>query len=484
MLGSYIHTETITQAPGTNCSARTFEEFREWNEYNEVRGRRKKWHKGGGHHFHTETTRHHLTTAIYESHISAGKSVQFNNVNQILNQGILRTPNLEASFQALYNGNSFHSPYIVPTFEERTDLKKYFRANNLFGRVDSGPYVYGPKVPFSFNLPLMPMVYLGQTISPPNQNNLYLFNPMLEKDLIQKALQTLLKSGYIDNEAGSAEAVFAQLRKNAHDYFVGPTLEISPTQSCSVDSVPGDGDCLFEACLRAMKSLPATHPAHAIANNQALRALVVERLSTRIEDIKAQVYAVLTGALPITMFPPGDFADHLWSQFQKYTWLKDSLDAEIANQVFTAYVNEAPADYIANMSQSGTWGGDLELGIIAQYFNVNIRVHHASNNIAGYQYENTDIIGNELTHPTIDIMYTGNHYDNLKPRVHIPCNEETLRVSPKALLLYQLQNFENRTAYAPILFVPQAIRNAIGIPNTQALIHTENATLKGKSAVN
>ncbi len=481
MLGAHLHVGgTLSQTPGASFLARSFEEFREWIDSDRVKGKRKEWYKGGGHHFHTQHTTHHQTTGIHDSHVSAGVAIHLDHINKLINQGAFRTPQLNASFQEFHNGNSFTTSFEASPFQERTELQKYFRENALFGRVGAGAYINAPKVPFTFNLPLMPSVHFDSPLASLNTGNVYMFAPMIEKDLVQKALQELVRSGYIDKDAGSPEAVFAQLRKNAHDYFVGPNLQVSETQSYSVDPVLGDGDCLFESCLRALKALPQGHAAHAIANNQALRALVLETLPTRIDGIRDRVHAVLTGAMSVDEFSPGPFSDRLRVEHREYTHICDTSGPEVAEHSVNAYLQEAPAAYIADMRQSGTWGGDMELGIIGQRLNVNIRVHHAANTIAGYQYQRTDDIGNDPARPTIDIMYTGNHYDNLKPQHTIPVTETALQASPKAMLVYQLQNFEGRVVSAPILFIPQAIRNAIGAGRSdQAVVCAENGILSG-----
>src|SRR5207302_10518099 len=77
--------------------------------------------------------------------------------------------------------------------------------NDLFtqAKPSATTYIYGPKLPFKMNIALAPPVHVG--LGNPIADAL--FAPIIEKDLLQRALHQAIRSGYIDNQAGSPEAV-------------------------------------------------------------------------------------------------------------------------------------------------------------------------------------------------------------------------------------------------------------------------------------
>lgn len=214
ILGGELHAGGTLTNNGS-FQAHSFEAFRSWFDIHLIKGKRKKgiWK---GHHYHEQHIPRHQTLAVYDSHVSSGKEIKFN-TKHFSNEGAFRAPDIEVLFHDFQNGRA-------PTFTNEPvglhfPLRAHFRENVLFGRTPHEEYYYGPKVPLRFNYPLATPVQLANAVLQKE------FAPIIEKDLLQRALQKLIRSGYINEDAGSPEEVLAQLRTNALSLPQPLTLE-------------------------------------------------------------------------------------------------------------------------------------------------------------------------------------------------------------------------------------------------------------------
>lgn len=83
------------------------------------------------------------------------------------------------------------------------------------------------------------------------------------------------------------------------------------------------------------------------------------------------------------------------------TTFKDIIDWDEAND----------QQYLDTMNQDSTWGGAIEIKAFVNLFNVNVKVHipHLQNFVEFVRDENQ-----KDQYPTINILWTGNHFVSLK----------------------------------------------------------------------
>lgn len=214
ILGGELHAGGTLTNNGS-FQAHSFEAFRSWFDIHLIKGKRKKgiWK---GHYYHEQHIPRHQTLAVYDSHVSSGKEIKFN-TKHFSNEGAFRAPDIEVLFHDFQNGRA--PTFTVEPVGLHFPLRAHFRENVLFGRTPHEEYYYGPKVPLRFNYPLATPVQLANVVLQKE------FAPIIEKDLLQRALQKLIRSGYINEDAGSPEEVLAQLRTNALSLPQPLTLE-------------------------------------------------------------------------------------------------------------------------------------------------------------------------------------------------------------------------------------------------------------------
>lgn len=493
LLGANMHVGGKYTQKG-DFKALSFEAFREWYDHYKVRGRRKGI--GRGHRYHYYDVLRHQTDAVYDAQMSAGGGFDIKG-KQFTNCGAFRTESLHAKCKTFENGTH--------TFAQRAkddsfiDLKKYVQETALLGKAqENSGYVYGPKYSFRFNTPLAPMVKLsrdGEEINPVAEN---LFSPLIEKDMVQKALQDVLRTGYLDKDAGSPEEVLAQLRANTYQFYQTlkqPKLYLAkPGQTYSVTKAAPDGNCMFESCLKLIKEQfknKLNHPIHQIENKQALRKWVCDHLHTRADTIREQVRFVMTGTLEtleesLESLPRGDFQHEVLLHTLHYQELLKTLGEKIANEYLENYIKTVADNYITEMRKDGIWGGDIELGMIAKLSQVNIGVHHAKPTLYGYQFERSAVpVGDNPNNPIINVVYTGGHYDaleNAPPPKNPVLREQDLIISEKAMIFYQQQYYNGHPVLSPILFIPPIVRQRIALGNPgEAVLRANNAHLDGEA---
>lgn len=215
VLGGHIYAAENLSYQG-DFLANSFEAFRAWFDIHMVKGKRKGL--GRGHHYETQYIPRHQALGIYDSHVSAGKSITGQG-QRFTNCGAFRTEHLNIRFKDFYNGNSIVSSRKFSHDDNLVDLPRFFQTNALFGKVEkTGKTVYGAKLPFSFNVQLEPMVRLQSKDETINLLAHPLYEGIAEKDMVQRALQQILRSGYIDSTATSPEAILKQLRHNAYAF--------------------------------------------------------------------------------------------------------------------------------------------------------------------------------------------------------------------------------------------------------------------------
>lgn len=195
---------------GNKFEAYSFEAYRTWYETYVERGGRNFW---GHRSEHVHSVLRRQTVAVYPSQVSAGVAANVK-VKHFGNGGAFSTPIVDiAQFRAFYNGN-----LLLPTaevMETEIPLRQFFKESTLFGASKDAAYVYGPKLPLRWNTELAQPVQVGLK----NPVAKALFAPIIEQKLLQEALYKIIRRGYINNQAGSPEAVLAQTRQNTYDLF-------------------------------------------------------------------------------------------------------------------------------------------------------------------------------------------------------------------------------------------------------------------------
>ena len=411
ILGGVLHAGGNLNIKG-EFSSLSFEAFSAWYEVIKVRGKRKSF--GRGHKFHDQVISRKTTHAIYDSEISAGKRADING-KRFTSQGAFRAGDIKAEFEQLKIGNNLLS--TGSSTQENIPLEPFFEENALFGKTQDDFYVYNAKLPIRNDFNLAPPVYIGDE----NPVAKALFSPLIEKDLVQKALHTLIRSGFIGAGVTSPETILAQLRGNRDelkDGFNQHFLDTALQGRFKIDNVDGDGNCLFEACLRQLKvtfSKQLNHPIHSVVDHKALRVLITSDLESQCTNIKELVRSIIMSGSPLDLLPQGSFRNLVGINKKRYERRLANFDEQVANLSVQRFLDRAPSLYIADMKKVGVWGGDIELGRIAERYGVNFQIHKTKATDAGYQEECIVPIGNNPERPYVDLMYTGNHYNALKP---------------------------------------------------------------------
>lgn len=132
--------------------------------------------------------------------------------------------------------------------------------------------------------------------------------------------------------------------------------------------IPPDGSCLFNAIYYAVTGLETADAA------ETLRALVAQT----IED------------------SPDQFTE--------------------------VYLGKPPEEYVRWIKITHNYGGEAEILILAQHFQVNICVVTIDKNVTTLMYKSTEIKDRAVDTKTIFILYNGQHYDTLvlkSPYQHI-----------------------------------------------------------------
>ncbi len=211
VLGGVIHVGENLKYKG-NFHAHSFEAFRAWYDMYMVKGPRKG--PGRGHYYHPQYIPRHQTETIFDSHISAGGTIHGLG-QRFSNCGAFRAgEKLDLHFKEFQNGNHIIASHRKCQDDSRIGLARYFKENALFGKkpnASTGEAYFSAKVPLRYDLPLASKVILAKESEEPNPVAEALFEPIIEKDLVQMAFQDCFRSGFADG-SGSPEKILQELR--------------------------------------------------------------------------------------------------------------------------------------------------------------------------------------------------------------------------------------------------------------------------------
>lgn len=177
-----------------------------------------------------------------------------------------------------------------------------------------------------------------------------------------------------------------------YEHFEFEAFSVLPGVCHGMDQIkiPGDGDCCFRAVYEGIK-VEACELLEGIYDYQHLREMVANVMQQKLEAAERAL------------------ANNLG--FEEQILAKDLLERIFPeaireyNEMYNSNIANA-SEYIAEMRQSGKWGGAFELAVMADLLKVNIIVYK-------YEYSSPLQIGTENYPHTIYLFHNCSHYNLL-----------------------------------------------------------------------
>ena len=188
--------------------------------------------------------------------------------------------------------------------------------------------------------------------------------------------------------------------------------------SARVVPQPGDGSCLFHRCVKAEDKERHTHAedaAHARGRMHAVHTALHYGRMRMVPYMCVQCDSALLRPFgSLSHFIPGSSAQQLRQVATAY--IEKNPEAEVAGTALRKWVHwdsqTDPQTYAARLRAPGSWGGALEIAVLAELKHLTIHVYERQ---SASTYKRIATFG-ETEHPdTADLLYRGRvHYDALQ----------------------------------------------------------------------
>jgi hypothetical protein len=232
--------------------------------------------------------------------------------------------------------------------------------------------------------------------------------------LLQERLSSFdnLLSRTSSNDNGYA---VRELSKYEWDEFAGAmkltSVKGSQYTRDAVDIFPirEDGNCMYNAIRNGLSRLPEAYTGNREVTLNDLRAEVADEIEGNfqfyVEDLEAQLLAnIIEGDVVGFNTQVGNIIftlNNLYLTLLHDGYTVGQAQEAIANQIEQENLAEL---YRHMIRENGAWGGNVELGIVAERLGVQIHVHRRDGQYAPLINENHDL-------PIIHLDYNGGHYN-------------------------------------------------------------------------